>query len=232
MSSKERHEREREAMHRAILDAARELFVHEGYRNVSIRKIAERIEYSPGAIYSYFPGKDDIFFALAEEGFRLLSESLAHVAEGVDDPLEVLRHGFWHYYEFSKLHPEYYELMFVDRTVPQISDEWERFGFVAELLQRASASIRRCVERGIFPPETVPDTAFHVLWTAVHGVAVVRLCNRMGPGEDADSLAHDTIETVLAGMRAGVKATFRPSADCCPAAAAVPGNHGVIDEQS
>ena len=72
MGVKERQEREREAVSRAILDAARDLFVAEGYHNVSIRKIAERIEYSPAAIYSYFPSKDDIFFALAEEGFRLL----------------------------------------------------------------------------------------------------------------------------------------------------------------
>ena len=77
MGVKERQEREREAVARAILDAARELFVAEGYHNVSIRKIAERIEYSPAAIYSYFPSKDDIFFALAEEGFRLLFTSRA-----------------------------------------------------------------------------------------------------------------------------------------------------------
>ena len=72
MGVKERQGREREAVARAILDAARDLFVAEGYPNISIRKIAERIEYSPAAIYSYFPSKDDIFFALAEEGFRLL----------------------------------------------------------------------------------------------------------------------------------------------------------------
>ena len=48
------------------------MFVSEGYQHVSIRKIAERIEYSPAAIYGYFPSKDDIFFALAEEGFRLM----------------------------------------------------------------------------------------------------------------------------------------------------------------
>ena len=68
MGIKERQERDREAVRRAILDAARELFVAEGFQNVSIRKIAERIEYSPAAIYGYFPSKDDIFFALAEEG--------------------------------------------------------------------------------------------------------------------------------------------------------------------
>ena len=69
MGTKERQERDRTRVRESILTAARELFITEGYRNVSMRKIAERIEYSPAAIYSYFPAKDDIFFALAEEGF-------------------------------------------------------------------------------------------------------------------------------------------------------------------
>ena len=73
MGIKERQERDRRHRH-AILTAARELFVTEGYRNVSMRKIADRIEYSPAAIYGYFPSKDDIFFALAEEGFRELAQ--------------------------------------------------------------------------------------------------------------------------------------------------------------
>ena len=70
MGTKERQQRDRDRLQQSILTAARELFVAEGYRNVSMRKIADRIEDSPAAIYSYFPSKDDIFFALAEEGFR------------------------------------------------------------------------------------------------------------------------------------------------------------------
>src|SRR5262247_2209319 len=88
MGIKERQERDREAVRRAILDAARELFVSEGFQNVSIRKIAERIEYSPAAIYSYFPSKDDIFFALAEEGFRLLAEHGMASVKPLSDPLD------------------------------------------------------------------------------------------------------------------------------------------------
>src|ERR671929_1893441 len=110
MGIKERQERDREAVRRGILDAARELFVNEGYRNVSIRKIAERIEYSPAAIYSYFPSKDDIFFALAEEGFRLLgdpaSEEHRRQLESLP-PLERIRAIFWRVYEFSREHPQY-----------------------------------------------------------------------------------------------------------------------------
>src|SRR6058998_1532911 len=130
MGIKERQERDREAVRRAILDAARDLFVNEGYQNVSIRKIAERIEYSPAAIYSYFPSKDDIFFALAEEGFRLLGDPGAAPALtelNALAPLERLRVIFGRLYQFSRQHPQYFALMFVDRSVPRISREYERF---------------------------------------------------------------------------------------------------------
>src|SRR5258707_1912192 len=97
MGIKERQVRDREAVQRSILDAARELFVAEGFQNVSIRKIAERIEYSPAAIYGYFPSKDDIFFALAEEGFRLLGNPASVVADPRfkdASPLERVRTDF------------------------------------------------------------------------------------------------------------------------------------------
>src|ERR1700745_4340164 len=98
MGIRERQERDRETVRRAILDAARDLFVDEGFQNVSIRKIAERIEYSPAAIYGYFPSKDDIFFALAEEGFRLLGNpaSLRDDSELAGaSRLERIRAIFW-----------------------------------------------------------------------------------------------------------------------------------------
>src|SRR4051812_5939275 len=105
MGIKERQVRDRKAVRRAILDAARELFVAEGFQNVSIRKIAERIEYSPAAIYGYFPSKDDIFFSLAEEGFRLLGDPAAvRTAPALKDApaIDRVRAVFWRLYTFSR----------------------------------------------------------------------------------------------------------------------------------
>src|SRR3954447_8896907 len=104
MGIKERQERDREAVQRAILDAARELFVVEGYQNVSIRKVAERIEYSPAAIYGYFPSKDDIFFALAEEGFRLLNGPFLACQGQLQQlaPIDRIRTTFRRLYDFSR----------------------------------------------------------------------------------------------------------------------------------
>jgi AcrR family transcriptional regulator len=205
---KQRQEREREAVGRAILDAARELFVAEGYNNVSIRKIAEKIEYSPASIYSYFEKKDDIFLALAEEGFRLLFT--AEVVTSSTGSVDSIREGFWHLYEFSKTHPEYFALMFVDRSVPRISHDWERFGFVREMKKSVADRIQQAIDAGEFPAGTPPDAVFRILAAAIHGVAVLRLCDRLGPGENADALARDTLEAALTGLRAGIPHTFHP----------------------
>jgi AcrR family transcriptional regulator len=212
MGTKERQQRERDRTRDAILTAARDLFVTEGYRHVSMRKIAERIEYSPAAIYSYFPSKDDIFFALSEEGFRLLARHLAP-GTAAADPLERLRRGMWAFYEFSKTHPEYFELMFVDRSVPSLTQDFQRFEFFQETTARAEADIEACVARGDFAAGVNPAAALHVLWVGMLGAATIGLARRLAPGEDPDALAHDLLETMLAGLGTKIRTKFVAS-DC------------------
>jgi len=211
MGVRDRHDRERQAVREAILDAARDLFVSEGYRNVSIRKIAERIEYSPAAIYSYFPSKDDIFFALAEEGFRRLDSKLRS-ARGRAEPLQELRASWWAYYEFSKEQPEFFQLMFVDRSVPRITEQWAGFAFVHQMLEFACGRIQRCVDAGIFPSQTDVEVAMHLIWGALTGPAVIGSSCRLAPGEDPDALARDVLELAIAGLTAGSITTFVPCA--------------------
>ena len=212
---KERQEREREAVARAILDAARDLFVAEGYQNVSIRKIADRIEYSPAAIYSYFPSKDDIFFALAEEGFHLLFSSADLKDDLGADGLDAIRAPFWHLYQFSRKHPEYFALMFVDRSVPRISQNWQRFSFVVTMKGHILGLFERAIAQGHLPRTTEPIAAFRILNAAVIGAAIMQLCNRLAPGEDPDALARDTIEATLIGLRTGFALSFHPQ-ECTP----------------
>ena len=91
--------------------------------------------------------------------------------------------------------------MFLDRTVPQISRQWERFSFVFEMMRGMSAVVQRCIDTGVFGPGTSPEAAFHILWAATHGPATIALCCRLSPGEDPDALARDVIETALAGLQ-------------------------------
>jgi AcrR family transcriptional regulator len=209
MGIKERQDRERQAVRQSILDAARDLFTTEGYRNVSIRKIAERIEYSPAAIYSYFPSKDDIYLALAEDGFRRLDEKVRS-ALGARAPLDEVRAGWWAFYEFSKEQAAYFELMFVDRSVPKITEQWEGFEVLQNLLNHAADGLQRAIDAGDLPKSLNPFVAMHVLWGALTGPSVIALGQRLSPGEDADALARDVLETTLVGLQAGHALTFVP----------------------
>ena len=202
MGIKERHERDREAVRRAILDAARDLFVTEGYGNVSLRKIADRIEYSPASIYSYFPSKDEILIALAEEGVRLFAETTRESLEGLP-AIDRLRRIVLRLYRFSVDHPQYFALMFVDRTVPKICREHERFASAREMRQELFAELARAADEGVLPKGISGASVFRILTMGILGVAVMRLSGRLTAAY-SDALVDDVLNVALAGLKSGV----------------------------
>ncbi len=204
MGIKERQERDRHAVHRSILDAARELFVAEGYRNVSIRKIAERIEYSPAALYSYFPSKDDIFFALADEGFDLLSTLVSDEALNGLPPLERVREAFWRFYRFSRDYPQHFALMFVDQTVPRLGREYEGSVRAHRLKTQILERIQACIDAGELPSTLRPRVALRMLTVGMLGVAAMRLSGRLSEGEHPDALARDLLDVTIAGLQSNL----------------------------
>jgi AcrR family transcriptional regulator len=200
----------RESTRRAILDAALDLFITHGYQQVSIRNIAARVEYSPGAIYGYFASKDEIFYALAEEGLRDLgARELADApsADAIDD----VRAAAWRLYEFSTEQPQYFALVFLDRQVPRVSKDYERFAFISDMRGRALARVERCIAEGLFPPTTHAEVALRLLWAPVVGIAALRLSQRIPEGVQIDPLVRDAIDTTIAGIRAGAPRHAKPS---------------------
>ena len=223
MGIRERQERDRESVRRSILDAARDLFESEGYGNVSIRKIAERIEYSPAALYSYFPSKDDIFFALAHEGFDLLNspggqpgaaappaEPLAGApARGFGDAppvtaLDQLREHVWRIYEFSYEHPQYFALMFLDRTVPRVSQADECIAAARSGKNQLIGRIQACIDHGDLPASLSAEVAMRLLTVGLVGMAALRISHRVTERERPDMLARDLLDVTIAGLRAGL----------------------------
>src|SRR5215469_13479007 len=89
MGSIERREREREDKRRQILDAARELFVEEGYDAVTMRKVADKVEYTPTAIYLHFKDKEELVREVVTQDFLKLGKHFQSIAE-IDDPIEAL----------------------------------------------------------------------------------------------------------------------------------------------
>ena len=208
LSRADRQQQARDLTRRAILDAALELFVADGYAQVSMRNIAAKVDYSPAAIYSYFASKDDIFHALAEEGFRLLGA--AHMTDAPSaDPLDDIRLAAWRLYEFSKRQPQYFALVFLDRRVPRIARESESFAFMVEIKNAIRTRMRRCIDEGLFPASLDIDVALRLILVPVFGLVLLQLSGRLLPHEDADALVRDAIETTIAGLRAGAATPAR-----------------------
>lgn len=168
MGIKERKEREREQIKKQILTAARELFFAYGYEATSMRSIAEKVEYSPGAIYLHFKDKDAIFHELQLEGFHLLNEKMA-VLLAVSNPFERLKAMGKVYMQFAKEYPDYYDLMFVIKAPMQAleeDEEWQAGETAYHLLIHV---IKECQNTGHFKDRDTEAFSYYV-WATMHGI--------------------------------------------------------------
>ena len=215
MGIRERHERAKDATRRAILDAARALFVQEGFANVSIRRIADGIEYSPAAIYNYFPSKDEILCALAQEGFDLLATP--RTRSGIErlEPLDAVRALLRRVYEFSKDQPEYFALMFFERSIPRIAAQHAHFEEILDHKRRLMTLLDQCADGKVFPATLAPLALFRVLSMGLFGVIALRLAGRLAD-RAADRLATDVVEAAIAGLHAGSPVSYRAELEALP----------------
>src|SRR5262245_539357 len=104
MTIKDRKARQKQLLRQEILDAARDIFVKEGYDQLSMRRVADRIEYSPTAIYLHFKDKQDLVFNLCEETFGRLVRELETLEPG-KDPIARLKQGLRCYVDFGLRNP-------------------------------------------------------------------------------------------------------------------------------
>jgi AcrR family transcriptional regulator len=100
-----RHERRRDETRDDILTAAREVLLERGAADLSLREIASRAGFSPGALYKYFAGKDDLISALAEKALGVLAQELESVPTGLPPDERALEIGMT-YLDFARRNPE------------------------------------------------------------------------------------------------------------------------------
>jgi AcrR family transcriptional regulator len=184
MGVKERREREKSETRDKILDAARELFVTEGYEGVSMRRVAEKIEYSPTAIYVYFADKNELFHELCRQDFARLQEVMQS-AEMPADPVERLRQIGRSYIQFGVRFPNHYVFMFMTPHLPQEPDEEDR-EIMGNPEEDAYAMLKWAVQEAInarcFRDEVQDaELASQTLWASVHGVISLNIAKGKDP---------------------------------------------------
>ncbi|HYL05175.1 MAG TPA: TetR/AcrR family transcriptional regulator [Thermoanaerobaculia bacterium] len=180
MGTKERREREREELRTKILDAARELFASEGYEAVTMRKIAQRIEYSPTAIYLHFKDKEAVLREICDTDFGALAHRFSTIAR-IADPRERLVATGNAYAEFGLSHPNHYRLMFMtphpplsheDSVIERGNPEQDAYAFLKGTLAEALAAGR------LRPGLEDLDLLTQTVWSGIHGVVSLEIAKR------------------------------------------------------
>lgn len=206
MSVAERKAREKQEMKKLILEAAQHMFAEEGYANVSIRRIAEKIEYSPATIYLYYKDKDELLYAVHNQGFQVYLNSLWGI-EQIADPFEKLKAVCHRYLQFGLDHPELYDLMFIDRAPVRHIEEVEEKDPGRQSYEGFVHIVQDCIDAGYLPGQDARSASF-ILWAYVHGV-IALIIRRRCPFMDEASVrqvaqdAGDMLLSMVEGWKQG-----------------------------
>jgi AcrR family transcriptional regulator len=179
MGSSQRRERERQELRQAILTAARTIAARDGWQAVTIRKVADAIEYTPPVIYEYFKSKDDLLLALLIEGCRQLTRSLQQAQAGDASPEDLLLQVALAYWNFAFTAPELYQVMHSLGGVPFGTAETPKEA------REAFAALRNAVCRvldahGVQRPDIDGDV--DLFWSTLHGLITLTMAGRMKGG--------------------------------------------------
>ncbi|MBX3011200.1 MAG: TetR/AcrR family transcriptional regulator [Caldilineaceae bacterium] len=199
-------ERRHQRTQQAIIDAARQIIRESGVDTLSMRAIADRIDYSPAGLYEYFGSKEEIIGAVCEQSFERLAQRLQRVDQALP-PTEYLLELGMAYIDFAVHNADSFLLMFTtlplsgtqtkaeqaEQTV--VTDEQNAFGILYQ-------GIERCVHAGIYHPKPGFDVLemTYASWTQVHGLAMLHITNAALFPFDYTTVERATLRAFGAGL--------------------------------
>jgi AcrR family transcriptional regulator len=186
----------KQALRRLILDAARSIFVEDGYEGFSMRKLATKIRYSPGSIYLRFKNKQQIFETLVEESFSHLHAAMTRLKNtgNNSDPVELLRRGLRGYVEFGLRHPSDYRFTFL-----LSSPAAKRSHKVHASFEALRDLVRLCLKEKRFRAIDA-ETASQVLWACAHGITSLLIQRPSFAWAEKERLIATVIDNSIDGL--------------------------------
>jgi AcrR family transcriptional regulator len=193
MGVKERRERQREEVRSNILATAWQMVKEEGWQSLSMRKIADAIEYSAPVIYDHFENKEAILQEFAKEGFRLLSKKIQQAKGKYDQPADQIKAVADAYWNFAFKNREHYQLMYglgmpgceIEKCFP------ERTSF----RNLVSEPIRAIISKGK-NPDANPCLKYYTFWSILHGLISIKSMN----GNVSDEVNKLVLEDAVTGF--------------------------------
>ena len=172
MGITERRLKDKEKVRTAILTTAWQMVKEEGWQSLSIRKIADAIEYSVPVIYDHFESKEAILVEFGNEGLRLLTKKIQQAKEKFTDPLDQLRAMADAYWNFALKNREYYQLMYGVGMAccegKKYLDDKERFDYIV------MESIKEAISKTKEPGANI-CLKYHTFWSILHGLVSIKI---------------------------------------------------------
>lgn len=196
----ERRLRQKDEVRSSILETAWQIVKEEGWQSLSIRKIADAIEYSVPVIYDHFANKEAILLEFGKQGFNLLASKLQQAKNTTDDAGGQLRAMADAYWNFAFKNKEYYQLMFglgiacceTEKCLPEHTSFRE---LVMEpineiLADNNNKQINACLK-------------YHTFWSVMHGLISIKMTNNST--EVADELNKLVLDDAIDGFIKNLK---------------------------
>ena len=198
MSLSERKMQHRKEVRAAIMEAAQAVVLKEGWQALSIRKIAEAIDYSVPVIYDHFINKEALLLEFVKKGFDLLNRKLEKAKDSVEDPELQIKAIGDAYLKFYLEHKEYYRLMFgigipsceAMKEIPEL----KRFEQIVK--EPIGLLISRNKQK-----QMDEKVKFKIFWSSLHGLISIDIMDIAGKRSINKSVIEDFYESFLGGIK-------------------------------
>lgn len=194
MGSKERIQRLKDETRVNILDAALQIVKEDGWQALSMRKIADKIEYTAPIIYEYFSSKEGILLELTRHGYIKLGKEIKAAKNKFTETDEQLE-GMWiAYWNFAFKHKEFYQLMF---GVDMICCEQKKSMPETEFLDKLFFDTIKDLMKAEYPDEEVVCRKYYTFWSIIHGLISINMVNRGRDEEMNQHILKDALKGII-----------------------------------
>src|SRR3954466_5528615 len=176
-----RHQRRQETIEQ-VLDVAVQVMAEQGVTGLTLGEVARRMGIRPPSLYVYFDGKNALYDALFERGWRALRAELLAVRREPPSPSpeQDFRTFSAAFVRWAVEHPAYAPLMFW-RPVPGFTPTERAYGPAVDIQRMAREFLADMQRQGALRADVDLDLAFSTWTSATSGVMTQQLSN--APGE-------------------------------------------------
>jgi AcrR family transcriptional regulator len=179
-----------------IRRAARELFAHEGYESISMRRVGAEVGCSPMAIYRHYENKEELLLSICEETFASMLKLLDEARQEGVTRLDQLRRCIRAVIDFHLSHPNHYKVTFMTAMPPGPLAQ-RKVAIGKPVMDRLIAGVRECAEAKGIEKEIDVEMTAQVIRTAIHGLAAQLITTgQTYPWKDTERLKEEVIRAV------------------------------------